>query len=63
MSRILHDTTKCVRCFKPAKTFCGWVQGPKNEVILAGWCSVRCRKAWETCHGLWNKKMGKVRGL
>ncbi len=37
-------TTKCVRCFKPAKIWGGHVLRGKEHVI-AGWCSARCSEA------------------
>lgn len=40
---VTPHTTKCVRCFKPAKLWGGHVLRGR-EKILAGWCSQACAK-------------------
>lgn len=38
----MRSTRNCIRCFKLAKLWSGYVIDSKKEKILAGWCSKRC---------------------
>ena len=58
--RISRQTTKCVRCGKPAQWWSGWVQRGRAH-ILAGWCSKRCLTTWTHCFGRWTPAMGAAR--
>lgn len=40
----MTQTTKCIKCGKPAKMWTGHVQKRNGEHILAGWCSKRCEE-------------------
>lgn len=52
MSEIVGwQTTHCVGChFRRAHQWTGFVTN-KNEKIVAGWCSDRCRKKWWNDNG------------
>ena len=61
MATINKQTTRCVRCYKPAKFWSGYVlqqTATRKEIILAGWCSKRCSKDPAFC-GHWRQEMGK----
>ena len=54
---IAKQTTRCVKCYKPAKFWGGHVlQG--EEEILAGWCSDKCAED-PGFVGHWRQEMGK----
>lgn len=40
----MTQTTKCVRCGKPANRWTGHVVKANGEHVLAGWCSKDCRE-------------------
>lgn len=60
MARITKQTSKCVRCGKPAKGYAGYVL-KAAEKVLAGWCSERCRTD-VGFSGHWQRWMGKSNG-
>jgi hypothetical protein len=55
-----QETSKCVRCFKPAKSHAGYVKTKDGKKVLAGWCSDKCRKDLGFV-GHWCREMGRVR--
>ncbi len=40
----MTQTTKCVKCERPAKLWAGYVEKADGEHVLAGWCSKRCKE-------------------
>lgn len=39
----LKETRNCVRCFKPALFWSGYVLDRRRQMVLAGWCSKKCQ--------------------
>jgi hypothetical protein len=55
----MTQTTKCIRCGKEAKFWTGHVRKRNGDVVLAGWCSERCKKSWIGLCGPFKKKYGE----
>jgi len=53
----MRETTRCIRCGKPATTHAGFVERANGERILAGWCRW-CDKL-KGYSGSWLPKMGQ----
>ena len=55
----MTQTTKCIRCGKRAKIWCGHIRKRNGRAVLAGWCSHRCERAWMAYRGQFYKKYGE----
>ena len=54
------QTAHCVKCYRPAKFWVGYVlrkKQEKQEAILAGWCSKKCSGSAGFV-GHWRQEMG-----
>lgn len=55
----MTQTTKCIRCNKPAKMWTGYVLKRNDDKVLAGWCSSHCEKAFRAYCGPFKMKYGE----
>lgn len=53
------QTTKCIRCGKPAVLWTGHVRTKAGEQITAGWCKGACKRIWAGYFGPYKASMGR----